>query len=128
MRDQWRGVAADRSTPVYHVSRTSEGARARVRSTIDGVEADSSTCSTGGYHSVARLRSDQEWMRARLEERGIVCIQTDPDGAARHVSDEMIRAGMQALRDCFRSSPMHLTDVSQSRIVERIYAAMESAR
>jgi hypothetical protein len=116
------------STPVYSVHRTEEGARATVRRQMDGVQAEASPVADGsGYHAVALLRSDQEWLRPRLEERGIKCVQTDPEAARAHVSDEMIRAGMQALRDCFSAPPTTMT-VAQSELVRRVHAAMESAR
>ena len=111
-------------TPVLHVGRTQAGAVSWLKRQFDGIEVEGRPAATGGWHSVALLRSDQEWLRQRLEERGALCEQADPAAAHRHVSQEMIRAGAEVL-----SAPTSiLGERTQADLVRRIYTAMESAR
>ena len=86
----------EQPTPVYHETATSWGAKSFVRRQMDGVEADAAfNTATRQWTPVARLRSDQSWLRDRLEERGVKCILNTDSGS--HVSAAMVDAGADAL-------------------------------
>jgi len=86
----------ERSTPVNNEAATADGAKSFVRRQVDGVEADATfNAATRRWTPVALLRSDQGWLRPRLEERGVKCI-LDPDSGS-HVSAAMADAGAGAI-------------------------------
>lgn len=108
-------------TPIQRSFASAAGALAYVRRQMDGLEASAQwNENVGEFVPVAMLRSDQGFLRDRLEERGIKCV-LDP-ATNRHVSEMMVRAGADVLLAELQvfSSP--------EDIARRVYAAMEAKR
>lgn len=110
-------------TRVWREFATPTGAQSFVRGSMPGVEADHEVSGYARFLPVARLRSDQAFLRDRLEERGIKCyVATD---TKRHVSDLMVQAGVDEL---LGRAPVLEGATDLHAIVRSIYAKMESKR
>lgn len=112
-----------KSTPNYHLARSESGAIALVKRQIENVEAIGRQEVGGGWRPVAMLRTDQGYLKSRLEERGIECVLAD--GTERHVSAAMIGAGAEVLKRRAREA---FADGPAMDVAREVYEAMESQR
>lgn len=110
-----------RPTPVFHETTTAAAARSYVRRQMPNLEADATfNAATRRWTPTCRLRSDQLYLKDRLEERGVKCVL--PDGPSVTVSAAMADAGADALYTASRLG------LDGRDTVKMIYEAMSKER
>jgi hypothetical protein len=113
-----------RPTGVVRSFATQEGAAAHARRYSVNVVCEGRASATGGWVPVARLRPDQVFQRARIEESGTLVELIEPN--ARVISEEMERAGAGYLMAQF--GQLGNEHLNWRLLAVQLYTEMESAR